>query len=144
MHANNIAQIGYLNALQHGMKRIFFSGGFLQENPYIWETFSYGINFWSKGNTKAMFLMHNSYLGSLGGKKKNRKERKERKMKMKMKRKNEKNVRRKILNLHFSILFFFFFFYSFFSPFGKFEIGTKNEGTIFKVKTCFFIFFHNN
>jgi type II pantothenate kinase len=66
MISNNIAQIGYLNAKQHGIKRIFFSGGFLQENPYVWGRFSYAVNFWSKGEMKAMFLQHNSYLGAIG------------------------------------------------------------------------------
>jgi pantothenate kinase len=64
--ANNIAQIGYLNARIFGVKRIFFSGGFLQENSYIWSRFSYSVEFWSKGQMDAMFLRHNSYLGALG------------------------------------------------------------------------------
>jgi type II pantothenate kinase len=66
MLSNNIAQIGYLNAKQYGLKRIFFSGGFLQENEFVWARFSYGVDFWSKGEMAAMFLQHNSYLGALG------------------------------------------------------------------------------
>jgi len=66
MISNNIAQIGYLNARIYGVQRIFFSGGFLQENSYVWGRFSYAVDFWSKGEMKAMFLLHNSYLGALG------------------------------------------------------------------------------
>lgn len=66
MLSNNIAQIGYLNAKQHNVKRVYFAGGFLQENPYLWTRFSYAINFWSKGEMEAFFLTHNTYLGALG------------------------------------------------------------------------------
>jgi len=66
MISNNIAQIGYLNAKLNNIKRIFFSGGFLQENTYVYSRFSYAVDFWSQGKMKAHFLQHNSYLGSLG------------------------------------------------------------------------------
>mmetsp|Transcript_16470 Transcript_16470/g.22857 ORF Transcript_16470/g.22857 Transcript_16470/m.22857 type:complete len:421 (-) Transcript_16470:1918-3180(-) len=66
MISNNIAQIGYLNARIYGVKHIFFSGGFLTENPYVWARLSYGVDFWSKGEMKALFLSHNTYLGALG------------------------------------------------------------------------------
>lgn len=66
MISNNIAQIGYLNAKQYNIKRLYFAGGFLQENPYLWTRFSYSINFWSKGSMEAIFLTHNTYLGALG------------------------------------------------------------------------------
>ena len=49
MLSNNIAQIGYLNAKLHNLKRIMFSGGFFQENSYVYSRFSYGVHFWSKG-----------------------------------------------------------------------------------------------
>jgi len=66
MISNNIGQIAYLNAKLFGMKRIIFSGGFLQENPYVWARFSYAVDFCLKGEMKAMFTLHNSYLGALG------------------------------------------------------------------------------
>lgn len=66
MISNNIAQIGYLNAKFHNIQRIFFSGGFLQENEFVWSRFSYAVDFWSQGKMAAMFLRHNSYLGALG------------------------------------------------------------------------------
>jgi len=66
MISNNIAQIGYLNAKLHNIQRIYFSGGFLQENAYVWSRFSYAVDFWSHGEMQAHFLHHNSYLGALG------------------------------------------------------------------------------
>jgi hypothetical protein len=48
MITNNLTQIAFLNAEKHHVKRIFFAGGFLQKNPYIWFRLSFGINFWSK------------------------------------------------------------------------------------------------
>jgi len=66
MISNNIAQIGYLNAKVNNIQRIIFSGGFVQENPYLWSRFSYAVDFWSHGEMKAHFLQHNSYLGALG------------------------------------------------------------------------------
>jgi len=66
MLSNNIAQLGYLNAQLYKLKRIYFSGGFLQDNEFVWSRFGFGVNFWSKGEMQAMFLEHNSYLGALG------------------------------------------------------------------------------
>ncbi len=48
MITNNLTQIAFLNAEKHKISRVFFAGGFLQKNPYIWNRLSYGINFWSK------------------------------------------------------------------------------------------------
>eukprot|EP01117_Protostelium_nocturnum_P016756 TRINITY_DN6701_c0_g4_i1.p1 TRINITY_DN6701_c0_g4~~TRINITY_DN6701_c0_g4_i1.p1 ORF type:complete len:377 (+),score=127.41 TRINITY_DN6701_c0_g4_i1:802-1932(+) len=66
MISNNIGQIGYLNAKLCNVNRIFFSGGFLQENSFVLSRLSYAVDFWSKGEMKATFLQHNSYLGCLG------------------------------------------------------------------------------
>jgi len=62
----NIAQIAYLNAKQHGVQRVFFCGGFVKDSPMVWQKFNYAIDFWSKGQMKAMFLLHDGYLGALG------------------------------------------------------------------------------
>ncbi|RKP20961.1 B56-domain-containing protein [Rozella allomycis CSF55] len=50
MVSNNIAQIAYLNATQHGVKRIYFGGCFIRGHHSM----------------KAYFLRHEGYLGSLG------------------------------------------------------------------------------
>lgn len=66
MICNNIGQVAYLNAKVHQVKRVYFAGGFIQRNPYIWSTLSFAIKFWSKGDMEAMFLVHDGYLGALG------------------------------------------------------------------------------
>ncbi|KAL3694170.1 hypothetical protein R1sor_007821 [Riccia sorocarpa] len=66
MISYNIGQIAYLNALQYGLKRIFFGGVFIRGHAYTMDTISFAINFWSKGEAQAMFLRHEGYLGALG------------------------------------------------------------------------------
>lgn len=66
MICNNIGQVAFLNAKLHQVKRVYFAGGFIQRNPYIWSTLSFAIKFWSKGDMQAMFLVHDGYLGALG------------------------------------------------------------------------------
>ncbi|XP_021842935.2 pantothenate kinase 1 isoform X2 [Spinacia oleracea] len=67
MISNNLAQIAYLIAMWHGkLKRIIFGGSFTRSHEYIMETISDGVEYWSKGETKAMFLRHEGFLGALG------------------------------------------------------------------------------
>lgn len=66
MIANNISQIAYLNAKVKGVDNIFFTGGFVSENSYLWTRLSFAINFWSKGTKQALFVHHNTYLGAIG------------------------------------------------------------------------------
>ncbi|KAM7468651.1 hypothetical protein LguiB_016213 [Lonicera macranthoides] len=66
MISNNIGQISYLNALRFGLKRIFFGGFFIRSHAYTMDTISVAVNFWSKGEAKAMFLRHEGFLGALG------------------------------------------------------------------------------
>ncbi|XP_039047037.1 pantothenate kinase 1-like [Hibiscus syriacus] len=66
MISNNIGQISYLNALRFGLKRIFFAGFFIRGHAYTMDTISVAVNFWSKGEAKAMFLRHEGFLGALG------------------------------------------------------------------------------
>uniref|UniRef100_A0A2P2NY84 pantothenate kinase n=1 Tax=Rhizophora mucronata TaxID=61149 RepID=A0A2P2NY84_RHIMU len=66
MISNNIGQISYLNALRYGLKRIFFGGFFIRGHAYTMDTISVAVNFWSKGEAKAMFLRHEGFLGALG------------------------------------------------------------------------------
>ncbi|XP_042043482.1 pantothenate kinase 1-like [Salvia splendens] len=58
MISNNIGQIAYLNALCFGLKRIFFGGFFIRGHAYTMDTLSVAVNFWSKGEAKALFLRH--------------------------------------------------------------------------------------
>ncbi|KAG6429568.1 hypothetical protein SASPL_107620 [Salvia splendens] len=66
MISNNIGQIAYLNALRFGLKRIFFGGFFIRGHAYTMDTLSVAVNFWSKGEAKALFLRHEGFLGALG------------------------------------------------------------------------------
>ncbi|PIN10328.1 Pantothenate kinase PanK [Handroanthus impetiginosus] len=66
MISNNIGQIAYLNALRFGLKRIFFGGFFIRGHAYTMDTISVAVNFWSKGEAKALFLHHEGFLGALG------------------------------------------------------------------------------
>jgi pantothenate kinase len=66
MISQNISQIAYLNARLHGVKRVFCTGGFVQENPIFWERLSHAFDFWSNREMKAMFIVHDGYLAALG------------------------------------------------------------------------------
>lgn len=66
MISNNIGQISYLNALRFGLKRIFFGGFFIRGHTYTMDTISVAVQFWSKGDAKALFLRHEGFLGALG------------------------------------------------------------------------------
>ncbi|KAK1363099.1 Pantothenate kinase 2 [Heracleum sosnowskyi] len=66
MISYNIGQIAYLNALRFGLKRIFFGGFFIRGHAYTMDTISFAVQFWSKGDAKAMFLRHEGFLGALG------------------------------------------------------------------------------
>ncbi|XP_023884205.2 pantothenate kinase 1 [Quercus suber] len=66
MISNNIGQIAYLNALRFGLKRIFFGGFFIRGHAYTMDTIAVAVDFWSKGEAKAMFLRHEGFLGALG------------------------------------------------------------------------------
>ncbi|KAA8540811.1 hypothetical protein F0562_024774 [Nyssa sinensis] len=66
MISYNIGQISYLNALRFGLKRIFFGGFFIRGHAYTMDTISFAVHFWSKGETQAMFLRHEGFLGALG------------------------------------------------------------------------------
>ena len=65
-YSNNIGQIAYLNAQQHGLKRIYFGGFFIRGHPITMNTLSYAIDFWSNGEMKALFLRHEGHLGATG------------------------------------------------------------------------------
>jgi len=66
MVCSNLAQLAYLNAMQYKVTRVFFTGGFIRDNPLVWNKLSESINYWSKGAMEAHFLLHDGYLGALG------------------------------------------------------------------------------
>ncbi|KAK4843952.1 hypothetical protein QYF36_014722 [Acer negundo] len=66
MISYNIGQIAYLNALQFGLKRIFFGGFFIRGHAYTMDTISFAVHLWSQGDAQAMFLRHEGFLEALG------------------------------------------------------------------------------
>ncbi|KAJ2776087.1 hypothetical protein H4R18_005858 [Coemansia javaensis] len=66
MVSNNIGQIAYLNAQLHGIRQIYFGGYFIRGHPLTMHTLSYAINFWSRGEMRALFLRHEGFLGATG------------------------------------------------------------------------------
>ena len=52
MVCSNIAQLAYLNAKHYNITRVFFSGGFVRNNPLLWNKLSTSIDYWSKGNMR--------------------------------------------------------------------------------------------
>lgn len=66
MITNNIGQVSYLNAQLHNCTKIFFVGSFLRHNPISCRRLAFSIDFWSKGKTEALFLIHEGYFGALG------------------------------------------------------------------------------
>jgi len=66
MVSYNIGQIAYLNAKQYDLQRIYFAGNFIRDHPFTVSTLSYAVNFWSRGQMQARFLVHDGYLGAVG------------------------------------------------------------------------------
>lgn len=66
MVSYNIAQIAHLNARVHGLNRIYFGGNFIRDHPYTIADLSFAVDFWSRGEMKALFLRHDGYLGAIG------------------------------------------------------------------------------
>lgn len=66
MISYNIAHIATMNAAKYDLKRIFFGGYFIRNHSYTMNTISFAVDFWSKGEMKAMFLRHEGFLGALG------------------------------------------------------------------------------
>ncbi|CAG0878879.1 unnamed protein product [Darwinula stevensoni] len=64
--SNDIGQISCLYAIQHSLKDVYFGGYFLRGHPLSMHTISYAINYWGKGQVRALFLRHEGYLGAIG------------------------------------------------------------------------------
>lgn len=62
----NIASIARLCASAERMDRVVFIGNFLRVNELSMQLLSYAVDFWSKGEMKALFLEHEGYFGAVG------------------------------------------------------------------------------
>lgn len=66
MLSGNVTQLAFLHSKLHGIKNIFFVGGFVRENHMLWSLISRYLSYWSSGEFTAHFLQHDGYLGALG------------------------------------------------------------------------------
>lgn len=62
----NIASIAKLCASIEHIDRVVFIGNFLRDNELSMKLLSYAVDYWSKGETKALFLEHEGYFGAVG------------------------------------------------------------------------------
>lgn len=66
MLSGNVTQLAYLHSKLHGIKNIFFAGGFVRDNHVVLSLISQFLSYWSSGETAAHFLEYDGYLGALG------------------------------------------------------------------------------
>lgn len=62
----NIASIARLCAKLERIDRVVFIGNFLRVNQLSMKLLSYAVDYWSKGEIKALFLEHEGYFGAVG------------------------------------------------------------------------------
>lgn len=62
----NIASIARLCASLESIERVVFIGNFLKVNELSMKLLSYAVDFWSRGEMKALFLEHEGYFGAVG------------------------------------------------------------------------------
>lgn len=63
---NNIGGIAMQLACNAGIKRVLFLGNFLRINPLSMKLLADAMDYWSEGQTKALFMEHEGYFGAVG------------------------------------------------------------------------------
>ncbi|KAM7169158.1 pantothenate kinase 1 isoform 1-T1 [Macrochelys suwanniensis] len=63
---NNIGSIARMCALNENIDRVVFVGNFLRINMISMKVLAYAMDYWSKGQLKALFLEHEGYFGAVG------------------------------------------------------------------------------
>uniref|UniRef100_UPI00358E8B3B pantothenate kinase 3-like isoform X3 n=1 Tax=Myxine glutinosa TaxID=7769 RepID=UPI00358E8B3B len=63
---NNIGSIARMCAVNERIERVVFVGNFLRINTLSMKLLSYAMDYWSKGQLKALFLEHEGYFGAVG------------------------------------------------------------------------------
>lgn len=66
MVTHNIASIARMCAAKEKIDRVVFVGNFLRVNQLSMKLLSSAVNYWSNGETKALFLEHEGYFGAVG------------------------------------------------------------------------------
>ncbi|XP_049592788.1 pantothenate kinase 1a isoform X1 [Syngnathus scovelli] len=63
---NNIGSIARMCAVNEKIERVVFMGNFLRINTVSTKLLAYAMDFWSKGQLRALFLEHEGYFGAVG------------------------------------------------------------------------------
>ncbi|CAL8302726.1 unnamed protein product [Boreogadus saida] len=63
---NNIGSITRMCALNENINKVVFVGNFLRVNTLSMKLLAYAMDYWSKGQLKALFLRHEGYFGAVG------------------------------------------------------------------------------
>ncbi|KFQ58002.1 hypothetical protein N334_14273, partial [Pelecanus crispus] len=63
---NNIGSIARMCALNENINRAVFVGNFFRNNAISMRLLAYALDYWSKGQLKALFLEHGGYFGAVG------------------------------------------------------------------------------
>ncbi|NXL75927.1 PANK3 kinase, partial [Leptocoma aspasia] len=63
---NNIGSIARMCAVNEKINRVVFVGNFLRVNTLSMKLLAYALDYWSKGQLKALFLEHEGYFGAVG------------------------------------------------------------------------------
>eukprot|EP00252_Welwitschia_mirabilis_P010322 TRINITY_DN2352_c0_g1_i1.p1 TRINITY_DN2352_c0_g1~~TRINITY_DN2352_c0_g1_i1.p1 ORF type:complete len:562 (-),score=140.52 TRINITY_DN2352_c0_g1_i1:521-2206(-) len=66
MITNNIGSIAMLHAQSTSVKHVLFTGSFLHGNRAAMKLLAIAMEFWSKGQIKAIFLQHEGHAGAVG------------------------------------------------------------------------------
>ncbi|KAM4049442.1 pantothenate kinase 2, mitochondrial-like isoform 2-T2 [Anomaloglossus baeobatrachus] len=63
---NNIGSLARMCAVNENISRVVFVGNFLRINTISIKLLAYALDYWSKGQLKALFLEHEGYFGAVG------------------------------------------------------------------------------
>ena len=63
---NNVGSIALLCARISKVKKILFVGNYLRNNVNAMRQLAYAVEYWSKGENRALFLEHEGYFGAIG------------------------------------------------------------------------------
>lgn len=66
MITNNIGSLAMLHARPASVRHIMFTGSFLHNNKLALRLLAVAMEFWSKGDMKAVFLRHEGHAGAMG------------------------------------------------------------------------------
>jgi len=62
----NIAHLARLVAAQEGVKTIIFTGSFTHDNAISQKHLAHAFQYWSHGESRALFMRHEGYVGAIG------------------------------------------------------------------------------